>query len=66
VNCKIKTLKKRDTKDLYAKADSKIIKNLIGYKSKIYYEKSKYKTISINTDKLNLNNAKRKILKNLN
>tara|TARA_B100001173_G_C15747978_1_gene445635 strand:+ start:55 stop:570 length:516 start_codon:yes stop_codon:yes gene_type:complete len=66
VNCKIKTLKKRDTKGLYAKADSKIIKNLIGYKSKIYYEKSKYKTISINTDRLDLNNAKRKILKTLN
>ena len=52
VKCKIKTLEKRDTKKLYAKAKKNIIKNLIGYNSKIRYEISKYKKITINTDKL--------------
>ena len=52
VKCKIKTLEKRDTKKLYAKAKKNIIKNLIGYNSKIKYEISKYKKITINTDKL--------------
>ena len=35
VKCKIKTLEKRDTKKLYAKAKKNIIKNLIGYNSNI-------------------------------
>ena len=52
VKCKIKTLEKRDTKKLYAKAKKNIIKNLIGYNSKIRYEISKYKKITINTDNL--------------
>ena len=52
VKCKIKTLEKRDTKQLYARAKKNIIKNLIGYNSKIRYEISKYKKITINTDKL--------------
>ena len=53
VKCKIETLEKRDTKKLYAKAKKNIIKNLIGYNSNIKYEMSRYKKITINTDKLN-------------
>tara|TARA_Y100001970_G_scaffold262839_1_gene347601 strand:+ start:4434 stop:4949 length:516 start_codon:yes stop_codon:yes gene_type:complete len=52
--CSLKTLKKRDTKGLYKKADMKIINNLIGYKSKISYEKSKYKVLKIKTDKYSI------------
>ncbi len=52
VKCKIKTLEKRDTKKLYAKAKQNLIKNLIGYNSNIKYEVSKYKKITIDTDKL--------------
>ena len=52
VKCKIKTLEKRDTKQLYARAKKNIIKNLIGYNSNIRYEVSKYKKIIIDTDKL--------------
>ena len=52
VKCKIKTLEKRDTKQLYAKAKKKLITNLIGYNSNIKYEVSKYKKIIIDTDKL--------------
>jgi len=63
VFCKVSTLRKRDTKGLYKKADKRILKNLIGYKSKIKYEKSKYKNISIDTDKLNKQKSIKKILK---
>ena len=52
VKCKITTLEKRDTKNLYAMAKKNIIKNLIGYNSNIKYEVSKYKKIIIDTDKL--------------
>lgn len=52
VNCKIKTLEKRDPKKLYKKARLKIIKNLIGYNSKIKYQNSNYPVIKLNTDKL--------------
>ena len=52
VKCKIKTLEKRDTKNLYARAKKNIINNLIGYNSNITYEVSGYKKITINTDKL--------------
>jgi adenylylsulfate kinase-like enzyme len=51
VKCKIKTLEKRDTKQLYVRAKKNIIKNLIGYNSNIKYEVSKYKKIIIDTDK---------------
>ncbi len=54
VHCSIKTLKKRDTKGLYANAKKKIIKNLIGYNSSIKYQKSRYSKTDINTDKFNL------------
>jgi len=52
VKCKIKTLEKRDTKQLYAMAKKNLIKNLIGYNSNIKYEVSRYKKIIIDTDKL--------------
>ena len=52
VKCNIATLEKRDTKKLYAKAKKKLIKNLIGYNSNIKYEISKYKKITVNTEKL--------------
>jgi|TARA_B110000037_G_scaffold31900_1_gene38354 adenylylsulfate kinase-like enzyme len=52
IKCKIKTLEKRDPKKLYSQAKKNIIKNLIGYNSNIKYEKSRYKKITINTDKL--------------
>lgn len=62
VNCGIKELIKRDTKGLYKLAKEKKIKNLVGYKSKILYETSKYKVIYVNTKKLNLQNSVKKIL----
>ena len=65
VKCKIKTLEQRDTKKLYEKAKKKLIKNLIGYNSKIRYEISKYKKISINTDVLNKSNSIKIILKKI-
>ena len=65
MKCNLKTLKLRDTKGLYKKADLNIINNLIGYKSKIKYEKSNYKKITINTDKLNISNSTKKILKKI-
>ena len=48
--CSIKELMKRDTKKLYLMAKKKIIKNLIGYNSKIKYEVSKYKKLTIKTE----------------
>ena len=62
---KKKTLEKRDTKGLYEKAKKKIIKNLIGYNSKIKYEKTNYKKITIDTDKFTVKNSIEKILKKL-
>ena len=66
VYCKLSTLKKRDTKGLYKKADKKIITNLIGYKSDLKYEKSKYKKLLINTDALSKTESIKKILKKIN
>lgn len=63
--CTIKTLIKRDTKGLYKKALNKQIKNLIGFKSKIKYQKSNYKVLKINTDKLSVYMSSLKILKYL-
>ena len=62
VKCKITTLEQRDTKKLYEKAKKKLIKNLIGYNSKIRYEISKYKKITINTDLLSKPESIKKIL----
>ncbi len=65
VKCKIKTLEKRDTKKLYSKARKKIIKNLIGYNSNLKYEISKYKKITINTDRLTKFKSIKKIIKGI-
>ena len=65
VNCSIKELLKRDTKKLYIKAKKNIIKNLIGYNSKIIYEKTKYKKIKVNTHLETINKSTIKILKNI-
>ena len=63
VKCKIETLEKRDTKKLYTKAKKNIIKNLIGYNSNIKYEMSRYKKITINTDKLSKFKSVKTIIK---
>jgi adenylylsulfate kinase-like enzyme len=65
VHCKISSLVKRDVKGLYKKAQRGLIKNLIGYNSKVKYEKSSYKVISINTDKQNKKKSVEKILKKI-
>ena len=65
VKCKIKTLEKRDTKKLYAKAKKNIIQNLIGYNSIIKYELSKYKPITIDTDKLSKFKSIKKIFEKI-
>ncbi len=65
VKCKIKTLELRDTKKLYIKAKKGLIKNLIGYNSKIKYEVSRYKKININTDVLSKTESIKTILKNV-
>ena len=59
----IKTLIKRDTKGLYNLAKKKLIKNLIGFNSKVYYEKSSHKHLRVNTKLLNINQCTNKILK---
>tara|TARA_B100000902_G_scaffold331874_1_gene329515 strand:- start:18550 stop:19080 length:531 start_codon:yes stop_codon:yes gene_type:complete len=61
VHCSFKTLVKRDTKGLYKKAIEKKIDNLIGFRSKIKYQKSNYKVIKINTDKLSIYKSAQKI-----
>ena len=63
VKCNINELIKRDTKGLYKLVTEKKINNLIGYKSKIKYEKSNYKVVTINTSKLSKAESVKKILK---
>lgn len=65
VNCPITELVKRDTKGLYKLAKQNKINNLIGYKSKVMYEKSKYKKLSINTKKINVANSIKIIYKKI-
>lgn len=59
----MKTLIKRDTKGLYKLSKLGLIKNLIGYNSKINYEKSTHNHLRVNTSKLNINQSLKKILK---
>jgi len=63
VKCSLKELIRRDTKKLYKLAKEKKIKNLIGFNSKISYEKSKYKKLVVNTEINDLNYCIKKILK---
>lgn len=62
VKCSLRELKRRDTKNLYKLADKGKMKNLIGYKSKINYETTSYKKISINTDKMSVKVSLQKII----
>jgi adenylylsulfate kinase-like enzyme len=59
----IKTLLKRDTKGLYNLSKKGLINNLIGYNSRINYEKSSHKYLRINTNILSLNQCLAKIFK---
>lgn len=63
VFCNLKVLKKRDTKGLYKKADKNEISNLIGYKSKINYQKTLYKKLKIDSSRLSPRESIAKILK---
>lgn len=63
--CNLKELMKRDTKKLYYKARKNIIKNLIGFNSKIKYERSHHKKITVNTEKLDIKECAQIILKQI-
>ena len=65
VHCSINTLKKRDTKSLYYKADKGLIDNLIGYNSHITYQKSLYSVVNINTDIYSVSESVRAICKKI-
>ena len=53
---------KRDPKGLYKLASLNKVKNLIGYNSRIIYEKSLHKILTINTGKLTKKESIKKIL----
>ena len=53
----------RDTKGLYKLSKKGLVKNLIGFNSKIKYEKSKHKHLRINTNKLSIDQCIQKIIK---
>ena len=63
--CNLKELIKRDPKKLYDKAKKNLIKNLIGFNSKIKYETSKHKKIVVNTSKKTIMQCSNKILKEI-
>ncbi len=65
VYCGIKELIRRDTKGLYKLAKAKKINNLIGYNSKVKYEKTNYKKLIVNTKLKNINETLKNIKKNL-
>lgn len=65
VYCVLKKLIKRDTKGLYKLAKKKKINNLIGYNSKIKYEKTYYNKIIVNTGTQNIRQSTNKILNDL-
>ena len=63
--CGLKELIKRDTKGLYKKARNKLVNNLIGFNSKIKYEKSNYKKIIVDTENYNISKCTNLILKKI-
>ena len=63
--CNLKELIKRDPKKLYDKAKKNLIKNLIGFNSKIKYETSKHKKLVVNTSKKSIMQCSNKILKEI-
>ena len=65
VKCNLKELTRRDTKKLYIKAKKNIIKDLIGFNSKIKYEKTTYKKIVVNTAKEKIKDSANKIIKKI-
>lgn len=60
--CNLKELIKRDTKNLYKKAQKNMINDLIGFNSSIKYERTYYKKITVNTDKETIKESADKIL----
>tara|TARA_Y200000002_G_scaffold365701_1_gene355914 strand:+ start:25 stop:549 length:525 start_codon:yes stop_codon:yes gene_type:complete len=62
IKCKIKALIERDTKGLYKLAQKKKIKNLIGFNSRINYERSNYRVVVIKSDKLTIKQSVNKVL----
>lgn len=62
VNCSIRELIARDTKNLYKMAKIGEIKNLIGYNSKINYERTDYKKITVHTHLETLKQSSKKII----
>ena len=50
---------------MYKLANEKKIQNLIGYNSRIIYEKSNYKILTINTDRLSKLDSVKKIFRNI-
>lgn len=65
VKCNLETLIKRDTKGLYKLAIERKIKNLVGFNSKVKYETSRYKVLTIDTNKMNLKSSINKIIKKI-
>ena len=65
IKCGLKELAKRDTKGLYKKAKNKLVNNLVGFNSKIKYEKSNYKKIIVDTEKYNISKCTNLILKKI-
>ena len=63
--CNLKELINRDTKKLYEKAKKNIVKDLIGFNSKINYEITNYKKIIVNTGKESIKVSANKILKKI-
>ena len=63
--CRLQELVRRDTKNLYEKARRKIIKDLIGFNSKIKYESTYYKKITVNTADETIKESVNKILKKI-
>ena len=66
IDCPLTELINRDTKGLYKLAINKKIKNLIGYNSKIKYERTRFKKIVVNTKNKNINFSNNKIIQDLN
>jgi len=63
--CSLRELINRDTKKLYYKAKMKIIKNLIGFNSKIRYKSYNHKKIIVNTAKESIRESEKKILSSI-
>ncbi len=59
----LETLIKRDTKGLYGLAKKGLINDLIGYNSKIKFEKSDHQYLRVNTGILSLHQSAIRILK---